>query len=129
MTAYKYSQTITLKNGKPFLLQWTERAQQKLQQRDRPLIIELELYFSCLVKKFVHFHEQSVVAEQELTPVTEQLTVWFHPVHSVGCAIDEAPNRQPHQDVDKKNLVAVFPKRAVLDVKQDGWIGEYFFTA
>lgn len=126
MVAFAYSQTLELDNGKSFQLQWTRAAQKKLDAQSEPLIMELELYFSCLVKKFVHFYGVSDVRNADLIAVNDQISVWFHPVHSVSCAPDEAAERQPHKDVDRENIPRVFPSRALLDVKQGQWCGEYF---
>ncbi|MCK9199885.1 MAG: hypothetical protein M0P59_06265 [Gallionella sp.] len=50
------SNTVQI-NGRQVSVEWTKSAARELAQRAQPLVVELELYFSCLVKKFVHFHE------------------------------------------------------------------------
>lgn len=50
------SNTIEI-NGRSVSVEWTKAAARELTRRTQPLVVELELYFSCLVKKFVHFHE------------------------------------------------------------------------
>lgn len=52
------SATVTI-NGKPVRGEWTAAAARALASREAPLCVELELYFSCLVKKFVHFRDDS----------------------------------------------------------------------
>ena len=44
------SNTIRI-NGRPVSVEWTNSAARELSQRAQPLVVELELYFSCLVKK------------------------------------------------------------------------------
>ena len=39
---------------KPFQLDISAAAQQRLVRRSEPLCLELELYFSCLIRKRVH---------------------------------------------------------------------------
>jgi hypothetical protein len=46
-------------NGREVAVEWTPRAERAMQARSVPLIVELELYFSCLVKKFVHVRESA----------------------------------------------------------------------
>ncbi len=46
--------TVSINNHE-VLVEWTPAAGRELARRSTPLIVELELYFSCLVKKFVHF--------------------------------------------------------------------------
>ena len=71
-------------------------AQAALERREFALTVELELYFSCLVKKFVHFHELAPALES--IAVTERLRVAFRPVTSTACSMDMAERlgRQPH---------------------------------
>ena len=51
------SQAMVSINGRDVLIEWTRAAAAELARRPRPLIVEVELYFSCLVKKYVLFHE------------------------------------------------------------------------
>lgn len=37
-------------NGRQVLVEWSKAAARELAQRGQPLVVELELYFSCLVK-------------------------------------------------------------------------------
>ena len=53
-----HAETITL-NGRPAVVELTETATRRLRQRGEPLFVELEFYLSCLVKKFVHFRQNS----------------------------------------------------------------------
>ena len=46
-------------NNSNVLVERTESAARELVRREAPLIVELELCFSCLAKKFVHFRENS----------------------------------------------------------------------
>ena len=71
-------------NGKPVRIEWTAGAEAALRARTRPLIVELELYFSCLVKKFVHVREDA--GEHALAWVDERLAFYFRPVTSTSCA-------------------------------------------
>ena len=46
---------IVLINDKPLMVGWTPRAQLELDHRTQPLYVEMELYFSCMVKKYITF--------------------------------------------------------------------------
>ena len=39
--------------GKQVLVEWSSSADKKLQELAEPLIVEMELYFSCLIRKAV----------------------------------------------------------------------------
>jgi hypothetical protein len=47
--------------GKSLNLSITRAAERMLEMRSGPLQLELELYFSCLVRKRVHVHENGVM--------------------------------------------------------------------
>ena len=87
-------------NGKPVAIEWPRAAQAALARRTQPLTLELELYFSCLVKKFVHFHES--VPEREAIAINDQLRICFRIVTSTACSMDVAQRlgRQPEVELD-----------------------------
>ena len=50
----------------------------ELARRSAPLLVEMELYFSCLIRKKVRFHHEA--AEGEFISATDKLSVSFRPV-------------------------------------------------
>lgn len=117
---------ITL-NGRPVQVTITPAATQALTQRAEPLHVELELYFSCLVKKFVHFRTDS--RGKATVPVGDKLLLYFRPVTSTACTWDVAERlgRQPEMDIDCEALHHVAPKRVFIDYVDDQWRGSYEF--
>ncbi|RVT49636.1 hypothetical protein [Rubrivivax albus] len=113
-------------NGKPVYVEWSAAAQAALDRRELPLTVELELYFSCLVKKFVHFHE-SAPAGDSIT-VTEQLRLVFRPVTSSACSMDLADRlgRQPEVDLAGPIVSKLAPRRVWIDHRRGSWHGEYW---
>lgn len=113
-------------NGKQVIAEWTRRAERALQARDTPLIVELELYFSCLVKKFVHF--RSDAGRHLPARVTDQLVIYFRPVTSTACSWDEAKQRgrQPEIEIDTPTVQRLAPKRVFIDYRKNTWYGEYY---
>ena len=57
--------------GRWLELRWTRRAERALMQRETPLIVELQLLFSCVVKKRVLFHETAGFECVRATPHLE----------------------------------------------------------
>ena len=82
---FHHSRTLRLQ-GRPLELRWSNRAERELQRCEKPLIIELQLYFSCVVKKRVLFHRHVDFAT---TRVDDQLEITFRPIASKVCDPDE----------------------------------------
>lgn len=113
-------------NGKSMSVEWTRSAERQLAQRSHPLVVELELYFSCLVKKFVHFHD---VAPQRATiTVTDKLHLFFHAVTSTACTMEVAERlgRQPEIELDTPAARKFAPKRIRLDFSKGQWQANFW---
>lgn len=119
------SSTVTI-NGKSVEVGWTRSAHQALATRTRPLVVELELYFSCLVKKFVHFHDD--VSGRATVPVNDKLSLYFRSVTSTACTMEVAERlgRQPEIEIDTAAARRLAPKRVVLDYRDRQWHGEFW---
>ncbi|HUX23774.1 MAG TPA: hypothetical protein VMV87_04075, partial [Burkholderiales bacterium] len=102
-------------NGKPLAVEWTRAAARKLAERSGPLVVELELYFSCLVKKFVHFHDAP--PQRPTIAVTDKLHLFFRAVTSTACTMEVAERlgRQPEIELDTPAARKFAPKRIRLD--------------
>jgi len=113
-------------NGRDVLVEWTARADEAMQARPLPLVLELELYFSCLVKKFVHFRDTA--GPRPVSWVNDRLAIYFRPVASTACSWETAQRlgRQPEAEIDTPALRRVAPKRVRIDYRRGSWIGEYW---
>jgi len=118
----KCSHTILLGNNS-LEVSWTNRAERALKSRNKPLIAEMQLYFSCMIKKRVLFHDDT---EFETVAVNEQLKVLFRPVQSQACSPEEfARNHPVKQEFKTMGAVKMKPKSLEIDFKKGHWIGEY----
>lgn len=119
------SNTVRI-NGRAVAVEWSKAAARELAQRTQPLVVELELYFSCLVKKFVHFHE--TVPQRETVPVSDKLAVFFRPVTSTACSFEIADRlgRQPEIELDNPNVRKMAPKLVKIDFVRGGWQGNFW---
>ena len=117
---------IILINDKPLIVEWTPRAQRELDRRTHPLYVEMELYFSCMVKKYIHFLDRPRNAAS--VHITEKFAVYFRPVTSTECSMDLAANlgRQPEIELHNEAVSRMVPKRIFVDFKNSRWIGEYW---
>jgi hypothetical protein len=113
-------------NGRTVSVEWSKAAARELAQRTQPLVVELELYFSCLVKKFVHFHE--AMPQRQTVLVSGKLAVFFRPVTSTACSFEVADRlgRQPEIEIDTPNARKIAPSRVSLDFVRGNWKGEFW---
>lgn len=113
-------------NNRDVDITWTQAAQRALQRRERILYVEMELYFSCLVKKFVHFRD---APRGLLAPsvVSDRLQVYFRPVTSTACSMEEAEKlgRQPETDIALERALRLAPKSLALDFRGGQWTGQF----
>ncbi|QKO22520.1 hypothetical protein [Rhodoferax sp. BAB1] len=120
------TQTATVSiNGRDVLVEWSPAAAKALAARNTPLIVELELYFSCLVKKFVHFHDDA--PGRSTVAVGSKLRLYFRPVTSTACHMEqaEALGRQPEVELDTDAVRKMAPKKVSIDHVKGAWRGSY----
>ena len=113
-------------NGKSVAVEWTPSAARALAARSRPLVLELELYFSCLVKKFVHFHDEA--PGRATIHVADKLHLYFRAVTSTACTMDvaQALGRQPEIKLDTDAVLKLAPKRVRLDFDKGQWVADFW---
>lgn len=110
--------------GKNVTVSLTASAIAALSKRNTPLVAEMELYFSCLIRKKVRFKEN---LEGDLVSVMEQLLVRFRPVMTKECGIDYEGDEPPLTDFPIEKPAAFVPHWLKVDFKKDEWIGEFGF--
>ena len=112
-------------NGRKVSVAWTRAAARELARRPRPLVVELELYFSCLVKKFVHFHEDA--GDRETVAASDKLHLYFRPVTSTACSFEVAERlgRQPEMELHSEAVGKIAPKNVHIDFAKGAWQGRY----
>lgn len=112
-------------NGRDVRVEWTAGAARELARRQTPLFVELELFFSCLVKKFVHFREDA--RGRSTVAATDKLLLYFRPVTSTACTIEVAERlgRQPEIELDSDAVMKIAPKRVRIDHAGGVWRGSY----
>lgn len=117
-----YGQNVVLRNH-TVEVQWTRRAERELSKRDQPLIVELQLYFSCTIKKRVLFHE---ALEVNTTRVNDHLSIVFRPVEANSCdPVEFAKNYPVKQEYQSAGAIKMHPKSLLIDYKNDNWVGEF----
>lgn len=124
LNSYHHYHVVVLGN-KNLRVEWTDRANHALQIRSSPLIIEMQLYFSCVVKKRVLFHETS---ELEVTDVNSSMKIAFRPIQSAVCDPEEFAENYPLGRVlDSPAATKMIPSRLRIDFQQGQWEGEFCY--
>lgn len=119
---FRYQKVINL-DGKPLTVSWTHRAEQALLLRDTPLIIEMQLYFSCVVKKRLIFHNDT---ELHTLPVNEQLKLAFRPVEALSCDPVEFAKHYPvKRQFNSAGAIKMHPSLLQIDFKNQQWLGSF----
>lgn len=120
-----HNSELTLHN-KPVTVRWTQRAERQLARRDHPLLAEMQLYFTCVVKKRVLFHETGGSDGVEGLAVNEHLHIAFRPVEANSCdPVEFAANFPVRREFDSSAAVKMHPTSLHIDFKNGAWSGEF----
>ena len=110
--------------GKHVTVSLSKSAEKALDARNKILIAEMELYFSCLIRKQVRFKED---IEGDFVNVAENLAVHFRPVMTKSCSINYDGDEPPLEDFPIKKPEAFIPHWLKIDFKKGEWSGEFGF--
>ncbi len=115
---------ITL-HDKPLEIRLTTAAQKALARRDRPLVAEMELLFSCLLRKRVYFGE----AMEQSTPVNDRLAVRFKPIMTRRCSVAEGGDSPPSERFPLENPRPYVPNWLAIDYRRGEWVGNFGYAS
>ena len=120
-------QLVTVR-GRQLRLIISSAATAQLDRRSVPLLLELELYFSCLIRKRVHVRESA--DGFDAIELGKKLMIWFRPVVTRTCAISECePGRPPVTDMPVIHPERYFPHWLALDYRHGEWHSEFGYAA
>ncbi|MDA8362200.1 MAG: hypothetical protein M0Z44_09515 [Gammaproteobacteria bacterium] len=102
-------------------------AERALAARTVPLTVELELFFSCLIRKRVRIEAPSSAAALLLPEAHPKLVVWFHPVMAQHCALPENARLEelPLTTFPLNKTQAFTPRWLSLDYGHGVWTGDF----
>ncbi len=112
--------------GKSVRVECSKSAERALSALTRPLAVEMELYFSCLIRKKVRFGDKA--HSREFVPVNGQLGIAFRPVMTRACKVEDAGGEAPLADFPIANPAAFVPHWLKIDYRDGNWQGEFGFT-
>jgi len=114
--------------GKPIQVAISDRAKQQLQSRAAPLYIEMELYFSCLIRKQVRVYEAAVEPADDRFSVrfSDKLQINFRPVMTKSCSITSCEDgKPPLSDFPIRKPRSYIPRWLHLDFSKGRWSGDF----
>ena len=109
--------------GKPVLVKWSDAAEKALQNLAEPLLVEMELYFSCLIRKAVRFGKAAHAST--FTSAAPNLRIGFRPVMTKTCSVSSFEGEPPVEDFPIVKPEAYVPKRLLIDYRGGEWRGEF----
>ena len=119
---FQHQKTVTI-NQRNVEVRWTDRAEQILQLGQQPLIVELQLYFSCVVKKRVVFHQRAAFST---TVVSDRLEIAFQPVASAACDPREFAACFPAgKNLSQGMAARMVPRIVEIDYRRGNWEGQF----
>lgn len=117
--------TVIQIENKPICVSLSDAAVQAMEKRTTPLLAEMELYFSCLIRLKVRFYENRV--DEDAIPVDEHLNVRFRPVMTEKCGRDYEGDEPPLTDFPIVKPEAFIPRWLKIDYRNNQWQGEFGF--
>lgn len=109
--------------GKTVRIKLSSAAVDALQKRLSPLHVEMELYFSCMIRKKVRFYEKS--PDRDEVSVTDRLRLGFRPIMTKRCSIDETADSPPVTDFPIARPAGFIPHWLKIHYHKGEWQGEF----
>ncbi len=110
--------------GKNIELHLTAAAEKQLLVQDALLCVEMELYFSCLVRKQVRIRKN--LDSPFIVDVSEKLQLGFRPVMTKTCSVASCEgDAPPLSDFPIARPESYIPHWLKLDYKKGIWSGEF----
>ena len=106
-------------------LNLTAAAQAALTGRDAPLLVELELLFSCLLRKRVHFPHSAPEDALPMESGDAQVKVHFRPVMTHHCVVGDVEVEPELERFPIQKPEAFMPHWLTLDHRNGHWHGEF----
>ncbi|RRQ20633.1 hypothetical protein [Thiohalobacter thiocyanaticus] len=113
--------------GRPITATLTPRARKAAESLGIPMVVEMELFFSCLLRKRLRFHQVDAAPESVLEPVElyPGLSLLFRPVVAEVCNIDTLEGAPPVKTMPAKRADAFIPKWVSIDHRSGAWAGDF----
>ncbi len=122
LNPYRYSKSSDIRN-KRVEVKWTRRADKALNSRRSSLTIEMQIYFSCVVKKRVLFHDNPDLSAVD---INDKLRITSRTVQSGSCdAVEFAKNYPVKDELTTSGAKKMLPSLLCIDYVNEQWVGEF----
>ena len=118
--------------GKKIKVEISAKAERELNSREAPLFVEMELYFSCLLRKQIRIHEEmrhgpGEKADGEFSVQSiDNLHISFRPVMTKSCSVSSCEgDKPPLSDFPIEKPRSYIPKWLTLDFRKGKWCGDF----
>lgn len=108
--------------NKPIEIHVSQTASAALAQRTMPLLVEMELLFSCLLRKKVRFYEEGATTDMA---VSQGLAVSFRAIMTKSCSISSLDGQPPAEDFPIKKVHPFIPHWLSIDFRNGQWLGDF----
>jgi hypothetical protein len=124
-----WSGAVSLK-GKQLFIEISENAMRAIEQSRLPIVAELELYFSCLVRKQTRFREINGVQadNNDYARVIPGFYTTFRAVTTKHCTVAETDGKPPVEAMPIQRAERFVPDWLKIDYRAGHWLGEYGFA-
>lgn len=114
---------VTL-HEKTLEIRLTTAAERALSKRSVPLVAEMELLFSCLLRKRVYFGDSM----EGTAPVNDRLAVRFKPIMTRRCSVAEGGATPPSEGFPLENPRPYVPNWLSIDFRRGEWVGNFGYA-
>ena len=115
---------------KPIEYTLSADAVRAIAENHRPILAQIELYFSCLVRKQLRFQEIESVepGAEHVSRLIPGFYAAFRAVTTAHCKITDRDAAAPTEQLPVKNPQLFLPAWLKIDFRAGQWVGEYGFT-
>lgn len=118
--------------GKSVKVEFSAKAERELRNRKSSLYIEMELYFSCLLRKQVRVYEKARhesgqhIGDDFIVKISDKLCIGFRPVMTKSCSVSScAGEKPPLSDFPIEKPQTFVPKWLKIDFRKGEWCGDF----
>ena len=125
-------------HNKDIEVQLTDSALSQLAELTSTLVVEIQIYFSCLLGKRLAFYsdtenhgcyaldkEQFATVLIDSKNFTDNLNIRFNTVMTKACSVSEQAGPPPVTDFEIKNQSPYVPAWLTVDFNSGNWTGSY----
>ncbi|MBD3609697.1 MAG: hypothetical protein HUJ30_04025 [Gammaproteobacteria bacterium] len=104
------------------------KAQRALNSLVSPIHVEMELYFSCMIRKQVNYPSTPHKDARVISTDYPNLRLYFRPVMTRQCSIEESSTEPMLESFPMKYKPGLLPKWFRLDHDGSQWQGEFGYS-